>query len=95
MNKSPFVPLESLLETPRKRVTDLGALREKLASGSAPQFWRTLEEAAESEEMSEYIEQEFPSLAGSDPARGGPAKSPQGDECFVGDGWCGSVHQAA
>ncbi|MCU1292258.1 MAG: molybdopterin oxidoreductase, iron-sulfur binding subunit, partial [Bryobacterales bacterium] len=66
-SKSPFVPLESLLETPRKRVTDLGALREKLANGDGPEFWRTLEEAAETDELKEYIEQEFPSLEGQIP----------------------------
>ena len=66
-NKSGFVPLESLLETPRRRVTDLAALRDKLANGDGPQFWRTLEEAAETEELKEYIEQEFPSLEGQIP----------------------------
>src|SRR5947209_1525700 len=65
--KSPFVPLESLLETPRKRVTNLGALREKLANGDGPQFWRTLEEAAETDELKEYVEQEFPALSGQIP----------------------------
>src|ERR1700761_7650898 len=66
-HKSPFVPLESLLEPPRKRVTDLQALREKLAAGNGPQFWRTLEEASESEELHDYIEQEFPGLSGQIP----------------------------
>ncbi len=66
-NKSPFVSLESLLDTPRKRVTDLEALRTKLASGKGPQFWRTLEEAAESDELREYITQEFPGLSGQIP----------------------------
>jgi len=66
-SKSPFVPLESLLEAPRKRVTDIQALRQKLATGDGPRFWRTLEEAAESEELTEYIEQEFPGLSGQIP----------------------------
>ena len=66
-SKSPFVPLESLLEAPRKRVTDIQALRQKLAAGDGPRFWRTLEEAAESEELTEYIEQEFPGLSGQIP----------------------------
>jgi MoCo/4Fe-4S cofactor protein with predicted Tat translocation signal len=66
-HKSPFIPIESLLEPPRKRVTDLQSLREKLASGNGPQFWRTLEEAAESEELHDYIEQEFPGLSGQVP----------------------------
>ena len=65
--KSPFVPLESLLEPPRKKVTDLQVLREKLAAGDGPRFWRTLEEAAETDELKEYIEQEFPGLSGQVP----------------------------
>ncbi|MDQ2947681.1 MAG: TAT-variant-translocated molybdopterin oxidoreductase, partial [Acidobacteriota bacterium] len=66
-NQSPFVSLESLLEPPRKRVTDLQALRQKLAAGDGPRFWRTIEEAAETEELTEYIEQEFPGLSGQIP----------------------------
>jgi MoCo/4Fe-4S cofactor protein with predicted Tat translocation signal len=66
-SSSGLVPLESLLEPPRKRVTDLQALREKLAAGNGPQFWRTLEEAAETDELREYIEQEFPGLSGQVP----------------------------
>ena len=65
--KSPFIPIESLLEPPRKRVTDIQSLREKLAAGEGPQFWRTLEEAAESEELDDYITQEFPGLSGQIP----------------------------
>ena len=65
--KSPFVPLESLLEAPRKRVTDIQSLRDKLAAGDGPKFWRTLEEAAESDELKGYIEQEFPGLSGQVP----------------------------
>ena len=42
-------------------------LREKLAAGHGPAFWRTLEEAAETDEMHEYIEQEFPGLSGQIP----------------------------
>ncbi|MBV9081819.1 MAG: TAT-variant-translocated molybdopterin oxidoreductase, partial [Acidobacteriaceae bacterium] len=60
-------PVEALLERPRQRVTDVKALREKLAAGKGPQFWRTLEEAAETEELREYIEQEFPGLSGQIP----------------------------
>ena len=65
--KAGFVALESLLEPPRKRVTDIGALREKLAAGKGPEFWRTIDEAAESDELKEYIEQEFPGLSGQIP----------------------------
>jgi MoCo/4Fe-4S cofactor protein with predicted Tat translocation signal len=63
---SALVPLESLLETPRKKI-DLAELREKLAAGRGPAFWRTLEEAAESEHLTEYVEQEFPGLSGQIP----------------------------
>ena len=62
-----FVPLESLLEPPSKPAVNLQALREKLAAGRGPTFWRTLEEAAESNELREYIEQEFPGLSGQIP----------------------------
>jgi molybdopterin-containing oxidoreductase family iron-sulfur binding subunit len=63
---SALVPLESLLEPPRKKV-DLTVLREKLAAGRGPAFWRTLEEAAETEDLTEYVEQEFPGLSGQIP----------------------------
>jgi MoCo/4Fe-4S cofactor protein with predicted Tat translocation signal len=63
---SALVQLESLLEKPRKSV-DLTELREKLAAGRGPVFWRTLEEAAESEDLKEYVEQEFPGLSGQIP----------------------------
>ena len=63
---SALVPLESLLKKPRKKV-DLTELREKLAAGRGPAFWRTLEEAAESEDLKEYVEQEFPGLSGQIP----------------------------
>ena len=66
-DKSSFISLESLLEPPRKRGTDIQALRERLAAGNGPQFWRTFDEAAESEELHEYIEQEFPGLSGQIP----------------------------
>jgi len=65
-NASALVPLESLLEMPRKKV-DLTELREKLAAGRGPAFWRTLEEAAESDHLKEYVEQEFPGLSGQIP----------------------------
>jgi molybdopterin-containing oxidoreductase family iron-sulfur binding subunit len=63
---SALVPLESLLEKPQKKV-DLTELREKLAAGRGPAFWRTLEEAAESDDLKEYVEQEFPGLSGQIP----------------------------
>ena len=66
-----FVPLESLSvpQTPQRPVVDLLALRDKLAAGEGPEFWRTLDEAAESESWREASEQEFP---------GGSAKEPSG-----------------
>src|SRR6201996_4297365 len=65
-DKTQLVPLESLLE-PRKAPVNVQVLREKLAGGRGPAFWRTLEEAAESEELREYVEQEFPGLSGQIP----------------------------
>ncbi len=62
-----LIPLESLLDPPRKTAVNIETLREKLASGRGPQFWRTLEEAAESEDLREYVEQEFPGLSGQIP----------------------------
>lgn len=67
MKDTSLIPLESLLEPPRRRAPDLASLREKLANGRGPAFWRTLEEADESEELTEYIEQEFPGLSGQIP----------------------------
>jgi molybdopterin-containing oxidoreductase family iron-sulfur binding subunit len=61
-----LISLESLLDPPPKRL-NLDAIREKLATGRGPQFWRTLEEAAETEELVEYVEQEFPGLSGQIP----------------------------
>ncbi len=64
---SALIPLESLLEKPAPPRVNIEALREKLAAGRGPAFWRTLEEAAETEELREYIEQEFPGLSGQIP----------------------------
>ena len=60
------MPLSSLLEPPpaKKKALNIEALREKLAAGRGPAFWRTLDEAAETEELNDYIEQEFPGLSG-------------------------------
>ncbi len=62
-----LISLESLLESPPKPALDIQTLRVKLAAGRGPQFWRTLEEAAESNELTEYVEQEFPGLSGQIP----------------------------
>ncbi|HEY7211146.1 MAG TPA: TAT-variant-translocated molybdopterin oxidoreductase [Bryobacteraceae bacterium] len=61
-----LISLESLVEKPRKSV-NIEELRKKLSEGRGPQFWRTLEEAAESDELKEYVEQEFPGLSGQIP----------------------------
>ncbi|MGA8027060.1 MAG: TAT-variant-translocated molybdopterin oxidoreductase [Bryobacteraceae bacterium] len=67
MKDTHLISLESLMEPLKKATLDLQALREKLAAGRGPAFWRTLEEAAESEELREYVEQEFPGLSGQVP----------------------------
>jgi MoCo/4Fe-4S cofactor protein with predicted Tat translocation signal len=65
--KQSLVPLETLLEPAKKPAPDLQALREKLAAGRGPAFWRTLDEVAETDELREYVEQEFPGLSGQIP----------------------------
>ncbi|HMF78517.1 MAG TPA: TAT-variant-translocated molybdopterin oxidoreductase, partial [Bryobacteraceae bacterium] len=67
MNEHGLIPLEALLEKPVKPALDLQVLRENLAAGRGPAFWRTLDEAAESDHLTEYIEQEFPGLSGQIP----------------------------
>jgi MoCo/4Fe-4S cofactor protein with predicted Tat translocation signal len=62
-----FVPIQALLDTPKRASVDIGELRQKLAAGDGPRFWRTLDEAAESEELKTYVEQEFPGLSGQIP----------------------------
>ena len=64
MKDSGFIPLEAIGRT---RAPDLKTLRSRLAAGQGPVFWRTLEEAAESDELREYVEQEFPGLSGQIP----------------------------
>ena len=54
-----LISLESLLEPRRKAPVNLDVLREKLAQGRGPQFSENVEEAAETEELREYVEQEF------------------------------------
>src|SRR3954453_4533 len=68
-NASGLVTLGAIAEetVKRKKAIDIQALREKLATGRGPAFWRTLDEAAESEELREYIEEEFPGLSGEIP----------------------------
>ena len=63
------VPISNLanLGTDQAVPISLQRLREKLAAGQGPAFWRTLEEAAETSSLTEYVEQEFPGLAGQVP----------------------------
>lgn len=67
--QSGFLPLSSLTDGPPapKKALNIEALRTKLASGRGPTFWRTLDEAAETEELKDYVEQEFPGLSGQIP----------------------------
>ncbi|MDX1979278.1 MAG: TAT-variant-translocated molybdopterin oxidoreductase [Bryobacteraceae bacterium] len=39
---------------------DIGAIRERLATKSGPEYWRSLEELAETPEFQDYLENEFP-----------------------------------
>src|SRR5436305_3660910 len=66
---SGIVPVESLTtsSTKQRKTLDIENLRQKLAEGRGPAFWRTLDEAAESEELKEIVEQEFPGLSGQIP----------------------------
>ncbi len=64
MKDSTLISIESLQRKPK---LDLDGLRKKLAEGRGPAFWRTLDEAAESDELKDYLEQEFPGLAGQVP----------------------------
>ncbi len=41
---------------------DLGAIRERLAGESGPQYWRSLEELAGTPEFQDYLENEFPQV---------------------------------
>ncbi|HEX4808772.1 MAG TPA: TAT-variant-translocated molybdopterin oxidoreductase [Bryobacteraceae bacterium] len=72
MKDSGFIPLEDVGRTP---APNLQILRERLAAGQGPAFWRTLEEAAETSELREYVEQEFPGLSGQVPEPGTDRRS--------------------
>jgi len=64
---SGLVQLQVPTASAKRKTIDIQALREKLGSGRGPQFWRTLDEAAETEELREYMEEEFPGLSGQIP----------------------------
>ena len=42
---------------------DLAAIRARLAAAQGPQYWRSLEEAAMTEEFQEFLQREFPHQA--------------------------------
>lgn len=67
---SPLIPLgigkpraEAAVETPRSTTVDLTALRAKLDAGKGPEFWRSFEELAETEEFQRFVDDEFPERA--------------------------------
>lgn len=49
---------------PENVAIDLGAIREQLAHKRGPQYWKSFEELAETEEFQDYLKHEFP--AGAD-----------------------------
>lgn len=51
------------MSSTRNNSVDLAAIREKLASQRGPQYWRSLEELAETPEFVEYLHREFPENA--------------------------------
>ena len=67
MKDAAFISLDQIRPAPG---LDLEALRAKLRAGQGPAFWRTLEEAAETDAVRDYIEQEFPALASAVPDEG-------------------------
>ncbi len=92
---SALIPLESLLEKPARPRVNIEALREKLAAGRGPAFWRTLEEAAETDEMREYIEQEFPGTLRPNSARCRSPQPAEGNGGIACHGRRRGLHQAA
>ncbi len=56
-------------QTVSRKSLDLPAIRERLTSASGKQYWRSLEEVAETEEFQEMLQQEYPDGASewSDP----------------------------
>ncbi len=54
-------------DKPAKAPLNLTALRNRLATAQGPQYWRSLEELAESEEFHEFLYREFPQHASAWP----------------------------
>ena len=52
-----FVPLSSI--RPSASRLDVAAIRERLAGARGRQYWRSLEELAETEEFQRYLEREL------------------------------------
>src|SRR5215472_3866443 len=56
-----FVQIRPAAEpAPVRSRVDLAAIREKLENSKGPEFWRSLEEVAETEEFRRFVEDEFP-----------------------------------
>ncbi|MCS7026886.1 MAG: TAT-variant-translocated molybdopterin oxidoreductase [Bryobacteraceae bacterium] len=53
------------IKTSAEKSLDLGAIREKFANKSGPEFWRSLEEFSNTPEFQDFLDNEFPQL-GSD-----------------------------
>jgi MoCo/4Fe-4S cofactor protein with predicted Tat translocation signal len=65
MSIDPEQHVASAAATPRKprSAIDLGALRQRLAQQHGKQYWRSLEELAETPEFKAYLQAEFPEQA--------------------------------
>src|SRR3982750_1032277 len=53
-------PLGEPLPPARRERIDLDAIRRKLDSAQGPEYWRSLEEVAQTEEFQRFAENEFP-----------------------------------
>ncbi|MDQ3812330.1 MAG: TAT-variant-translocated molybdopterin oxidoreductase [Armatimonadota bacterium] len=61
---SNFIPLAAIRPAPRR--LDLETVRARLAGKRGQQYWRSLEELAETEEFQEFLQREFPRQAPRD-----------------------------
>jgi MoCo/4Fe-4S cofactor protein with predicted Tat translocation signal len=52
-----------MIQITKRKTLDLGKIRSRLEGKKGQQFWRSLEEVAETDEFREYIHREFPSQA--------------------------------
>ena len=59
-HSQPAAPLRNVRD---KRAPDLEAVRARLAAGHGPEYWRSLEEIAETPEFTEFLHREFPENA--------------------------------